>query len=424
MAKQEKIQSVRGMYDVLPARQPMFKYVIETFRKLADQAGYQSIETPLVEDANLFVRGVGTGTDVVDKEIYAFEDRSSKLIALRPEPTAGIVRAYIENGMASLPQPVKLTTVGPMFRYDRPQAGRHRQFWQLDVEIFGDASPAADAQVIALANRFFNEIGLKDIELSLNSIGDLESRQNYRIALAEYLEKYLDSLDDLDKERVITNPMRVLDSKSSKTAEVLKNVPIITDYLNDRSKTHYQAVQQYLDSVGIKYVQNPLLVRGLDYYTDTVFEFVGKREGQQSSVGGGGRYDGLVELLGGVPTTGVGLGLGVERILLELEAAGIEAPKENAIEVYVAGIGEATNRAVFKLTEDLLVAGIGTVGGIDKGSVGNQVGKADKLGAKYVLIVGEKELADGNVTVRNMSTGEQKSFVADKVVDYIQRELA
>jgi len=424
MAKQEKIQSVRGMYDVLPARQPMFKYVIETFRKLADQAGYQSIETPLVEDANLFVRGVGTGTDVVDKEIYAFEDRSSKLIALRPEPTAGIVRAYIENGMASLPQPVKLTTVGPMFRYDRPQAGRHRQFWQLDVEIFGDASPAADAQVIALANRFFNEIGLKDIELSLNSIGDLESRQNYRIALAEYLEKCLDSLDDLDKERVITNPMRVLDSKSSKTAEVLKNVPIITDYLNDRSKTHYQAVQQYLDSVGIKYVQNPLLVRGLDYYTDTVFEFVGKREGQQSSVGGGGRYDGLVELLGGVPTTGVGLGLGVERILLELEAAGIEAPKENAIEVYVAGIGEATNRAVFKLTEDLLVAGIGTVGGIDKGSVGNQIGKADKLGAKYVLIVGEKELADGNVTVRNMSTGEQKSFVADKVVDYIQRELA
>jgi len=424
MAKQEKIQSVRGMYDVLPARQPMFKYVIETFRKLADQAGYQSIETPLVEDANLFVRGVGTGTDVVDKEIYAFEDRSSKLIALRPEPTAGIVRAYIENGMASLPQPVKLTTVGPMFRYDRPQAGRHRQFWQLDVEIFGDASPAADAQVIALANRFFNEIGLKDIELSLNSIGDLESRQNYRIALAEYLEKYLDSLDDLDKERVITNPMRVLDSKSSKTAEVLKNVPIITDYLNDRSKTHYQAVQQYLDSVGIKYVQNPLLVRGLDYYTDTVFEFVGKREGQQSSVGGGGRYDGLVELLGGVPTPGVGLGLGVERILLELEAAGIEAPKENAIEVYVAGIGEATNRAVFKLTEDLLVAGIGTVGGIDKGSVGNQIGKADKLGAKYVLIVGEKELADGNVTVRNMSTGEQKSFVADKVVDYIQRELA
>lgn len=423
MSKQEKIQSVRGMYDVLPAKQPLFKFVVETFKKLADQSGYQGIDTPLVEDANLFVRGVGTGTDVVDKEIYAFEDRSGKLIALRPEPTAGIVRAYIENGMASLPQPVKLTTVGPMFRYDRPQAGRQRQFWQLDVEVFGDASPSADAQVITLANRFFNEIGLKDLELNINSIGDIESRQNYREALVAYLQDNLDGLDDIDKERVTTNPMRVLDSKSAKTAEVLKSVPVITDYLNDRSKAHYEAVQQYLDAVGIKYVQNPLLVRGLDYYTDTVFEFVGQREGQQSSVGGGGRYDGLVELLGGVSTPGVGFGLGVERILLELEAAGIEAPATNPIQVYVAGIGDLTNEVVFKLSEELLNSGIGTVAGINKGSVGNQIGKADKLGAQFVLIIGEKELADGNVTIRNMQSGEQKSFVTDKVIEYIKSNL-
>lgn len=422
MAKQEKIQSVRGMYDVLPEKQPLFKYVVETFKKLADQAGYQSIETPLVEEAALFVRGVGTGTDVVDKEIYAFEDRSGKLIALRPEPTAGIVRSYIENGMASLPQPVKLTTVGPMFRYDRPQAGRQRQFWQLDVEVFGDATPAADAQVITLAKRLFDKLGLK-AELMINSIGDLESRANYREILVKYLNDNIDSLDEVDKERIKTNPMRVLDSKSAKTAEVLENVPKITDYLNDKSKAHFEDVLKYLDAVGIKYTQNPLLVRGLDYYSDTVFEFVGKREGQQASLGGGGRYDGLVELLGGTPTPGVGFGLGVERILLELEAEGIEAPESSSVQVYVAGIGEATNETVFKLSEELLNAGIGTVAGIDKGNVGNQIGKADKLGVQYALIIGDKELADGNVTVRNMSTGEQKSFVTDKVVEQVIKSL-
>lgn len=420
MAKQEKIQSVRGMYDVLPEKQPLFTYVVNTFKTLVDQAGYQSIETPLVEEAALFVRGVGTGTDVVDKEIYAFEDRSGKLIALRPEPTAGIVRSYIENGMASLPQPVKLTTVGPMFRYDRPQAGRQRQFWQLDVEVFGDASPAADAQVITLANRLFDKLGL-ETELMINSIGDLESRANYREILVKFLNENIDDLDDIDKERIKTNPMRVLDSKSPKTAEVLKNVPRITDYLNDKSKAHFEAVLAYLDAVGIKYTQNPLLVRGLDYYSDTVFEFVGKREGQQASLGGGGRYDGLVELLGGASTPGVGFGLGVERILLELEAEGIRAPESNPIQVFVASTGESSSVG-FKLAEDLLNAGVGTVYS-EKGNVGNLIGKADKLGVQYSLIIGEKELADGNVTVRNMVTGEQKSFVTDKVVEQIIKSL-
>ncbi len=422
MAKQEKIQSLRGMYDVLPEKQPLFKYVVNTFKELADQAGYQSIETPLVEEAALFVRGVGTGTDVVDKEIYAFEDRSGKLIALRPEPTAGIVRSYIENGMASLPQPVKLTTVGPMFRYDRPQAGRQRQFWQLDVEVFGDATPGADAQVITLANRLFDKLGL-ETELMINSIGDLESRANYHEILVNYLQDSIDAIDDIDKERIKTNPMRVLDSKSPKTAEVLKNVPKITDYLNEKSKAHFEAVCAYLDAVGINYSINPLLVRGLDYYSDTVFEFVGKREGQQASLGGGGRYDGLVELLGGAPTPGVGFGLGIERILLELEAAGIEAPESNSLQVYVAGIGEEANQMAFKISEDLLNVGIGAVAGINKGSVGNQLGKADKLGVQFALIIGEKELADGNVTVRDMRSGEQKSFVTDKVVEYIKSNL-
>jgi len=420
MAKQEKIQSVRGMYDVLPEKQPLFKYVVNTFKELADQAGYSSIETPLVEEAALFVRGVGTGTDVVDKEIYAFEDRSGKLIALRPEPTAGIVRSYIENGMASLPQPVKLTTVGPMFRYDRPQAGRQRQFWQLDVEVFGDASPAADAQVITLANRLFDKLGLKT-ELLINSIGDLESRKAYREVLVSYLEDNIDGLDEIDKERIKTNPMRVLDSKSPKTAEVLKNVPKITDSLNEKSKAHFDFVKAYLDEVGIKYTVNPLLVRGLDYYTDTVFEFVGAREGQQASLGGGGRYDGLVELLGGVSTPGVGFGLGVERILLEMEAEGITAPEANAVQVFVA-CNDESSVVGFKLTEELLDAGIGAVYS-GKGSVGNQIGKADKLGVQYALIIGEKELADGNVTVRDMATGEQKSFVTDKVVGQVIKSL-
>jgi histidyl-tRNA synthetase len=420
MAKQEKIQSVRGMYDVLPDKQPLFKYVVETFKGLVDQAGYQSIETPLVEDANLFVRGVGTGTDVVDKEIYAFEDRSGKLIALRPEPTAGIVRAYIQNGMASLPQPVKLTTVGPMFRYDRPQAGRQRQFWQLDVEVFGDATPSADAQVITLANRLFDRLGL-EAELMINSIGDLESRATYREVLVKFLNDNVDAIDDIDKERIKTNPMRVLDSKSPKTAEVLKRVPKITDYLNDKSKAHFEAVLSFLDTVGIKYTQNPLLVRGLDYYSDTVFEFVGKRQGQQASLGGGGRYDGLVELLGGASTPGVGFGLGLERILLELEAAGIKAPESNPLQVFVACTADSSSVG-FKLAEDLLNTGIGAVYS-EKGNVGSQIGKADKLGVQFALIIGEKELADGNVTVRDMATGEQKSFVTGKVIDYITKSF-
>lgn len=423
MAKQEKIQSVRGMYDVLPDKQPLFRYVVETFKQMADQAGYQSIETPLVEEAQLFVRGVGTGTDVVDKEIYAFEDRSGKMIALRPEPTAGIVRSYIENGMASLPQPVKLTTVGPMFRYDRPQAGRQRQFWQLDIEVFGDVTPAADAQVITLANRLFDKLGL-ETELMINSIGDLESRAAYREILVKYLQDNIDSLDDIDKERIKSNPMRVLDSKSPKTAIVLENVPEVTDYLNDKSKAHFEAVLAYLDTVGIKYTQNPLLVRGLDYYSDTVFEFIGAREGQQASLGGGGRYDGLVELLGGAPTPGVGFGLGVERILLELEAAGIEAPESNSVQVYIAGIGEPTNQVVFKLSEELLNAGIGTVAGIDKGNVGSQLGKADKLGVEYAIIIGEKELEEQSATLRNMRSQEQESISIDSIVDDVVQKLA
>lgn len=423
MAKQEKIQSVRGMYDVLPDKQPLFEYVINSFKELTNQAGYQGIEVPLVEEAQLFVRGVGTGTDVVDKEIYAFEDRSGKMIALRPEPTAGIVRSYIENGMASLPQPVKLSTVGPMFRYDRPQAGRQRQFWQLDVEIFGDASPAADAQVITLADRLLNKLGLKTT-LLVNSIGDLDSRKSYREALVQYLNENLDTLDDVDKERVTSNPMRVLDSKSEKTAEVLKNVPKITDYLNERSKKHFEAVLAYLDAVGIEYQQNPLLVRGLDYYTDTVFEFVGEREGQQASLGGGGRYDGLVELLGGTPTPGVGFGLGVERILLEMEAADIAVPQDNTPKVYVAGIGGAANVPVFKLTEELLAAGIKASSGIEKGNVGSQLGKADKLGASYVVIVGDKELENGTVTLRDMNTGDQVEIPTDKLVAEVLQRVA
>lgn len=422
MAK-EKFQSVRGMYDITPDKQLLFRYVVDTFRKLADEAGYLGIETPLVEDTGLFVRGVGTGTDVVDKEIYNFEDRSGKSIALRPEPTAGIVRAYIEHGMASLPQPVKLTTVGPMFRYDRPQAGRQRQFWQLDVEMFGEKSPSADAQVIVLADRLFKAIGLKDVVLNINSIGDLESRRKYRDVLVDYLQSRAEELDDVDKERMVSNPLRVLDSKSPKTAKVLENVPQILNYLSPDSEDHFRDVLDYLDALNIKYELNPLLVRGLDYYTDTVFEFVGAREGQQSSLGGGGRYDGLVELLGGKPTPAVGFGLGIERIILELEAAKITAPETKPVKVYVASLGKEARITGFGIIEKLLDAGIGTVGSVDKDNVATQLSRASKLGVDYAVIIGDKELKAGEVTLRNMAGGQQEKILISKIVPELSKRL-
>lgn len=418
MAKQQ-FQSVRGMHDLLPDQARRFDSISTAFARLAENSGYGRIECPLVEDTAVFERAVGKETDVVSKEMYTFADRSDKSITLRPEATAGIVRAFIEHGMTSLPQPVKLYSQGPVFRYDRPQAGRQRQFYQYGVEVFGESSPSIDAQVIILALRFLKEIGLKNVSLQLNSIGDETCRPKYKKALVEHLEKNAKHLGEEDKARLVTNPMRVLDSKDPKAQAIVADAPQLLNFLCEPCQKHFAGVLEYLDSLGITYELNPQLVRGLDYYSRTVFEFYGEREGSQASLGGGGRYDGLVELLGGPQTPAVGFAIGVERVLLELEAAGVGAIQALTNKVYVASLGEPTRLAAFSLIEQLLDNNIAASGAVDRDGIGNQLERANKLGVAFTLILGQKELQEGKILLRDMNTGAQEELK----IDYCVAEL-
>lgn len=407
MAKQQ-YQTLRGMYDLLPEQTAQYDTLTDAFRRVAEAAGYGRIETPLLEDTGLFVRGVGADTDAVSKEMYSFEDRSEHKVSLRPEFTAGIVRAYIEHGMGSMPQPVKLYTYGPAFRYDRPQAGRQRQFNQLNVEVFGEVAPSIDAQVIMLAQRFFKRVRLGNVSLQLNSIGDVACRPKYKKALVEYLEANSKKLAAIDRERIKTNPLRVLDSKETSTIAVLADAPQTLNYLCEDCQTHFAGVLEYLDDLGVAYELNPLLVRGLDYYTRTVFEFFGEREGAQASLGGGGRYDLMVELLGGQPTPAVGMALGMERIMLELEEIGALPQPPEPKRVYVASLGEPARLAAFRLIEQLLDGGVAAVGAVDRDGIGSQLARADKLGVPYAIIIGQKEVREETVILRDMASGAQE----------------
>lgn len=423
MAKQQ-FQSVRGMYDLLPELSVRFDYLSSTFSRLAQNSGYGHIEPPLVEDTAVFVRAVGTETDVVSKEMYTFTDRSDHSITLRPEATAGVVRAFIEHGMNSLPQPVKLYYFGPMFRYDRPQAGRQRQFFQYGIEAFGETSPSVDAQVITLAMRFFRQVGLKNITLQINSIGDSACRPKYKNALVEYLESNIKQLADEDKERLKTNPMRVLDSKEPRTQVIIADAPQLLNFLCEDCQKHFAGVLEYLDSLGIGYELNPQLVRGLDYYSRTVFEFYGEREGAQASLGGGGRYDSLVELLGGVPTPAVGFALGAERIALEMVEAGVSVPLEAPKRVYVASLGEPARLAAFALIEELLDKNVAASGAVDRDGIGSQLERANKLGVPYALIIGQKEVQEGTVLLRDMISGAQEEIKLDLIAGELRQRFS
>jgi histidyl-tRNA synthetase len=396
------------MPDILPEQQTGYRYLINSFNQLAAAAGYESIDPPIVEDKGVFVRGVGEGTDVVDKEMYVFDDRSGNQVALRPEPTAGVVRAFIEHGMASRPQPVRLQIAGAMFRYDRPQAGRQRQFYQVGVEVLGESAPSIDAQIITLALRFYRLIGLRGVTLQINSLGDLVDRQAYHKELVAYLQEHKDSLAEIDQDRLTKNPLRVLDSKERATRKVVAGAPQILNFLSDASKAHFTGVLEYLDSLGVAYELNPQLVRGLDYYTHTVFEFYGAREGAQSSLGGGGRYDNLVEQLGGRPTPAAGFGIGLERVLLELAAEGVEPPTSQPVHVYVASLGEPARLSAFSLIEHLLDAGVGAVGAVDKDGIGAQLERANRLGVSHAIIIGQKEVQEEMVILRDMKSGAQE----------------
>ncbi len=422
MAKQQ-FQTVRGMYDLLPQRRYIFDYVMNTFARAAEDAGYGRIETPVLEDEALFARSVGSGTDIVDKEMYVLEDRGGKKLVLRPEGTAGVVRSYIEQGMGSWPQPVRVYYLEEMFRYDRPQEGRYRQHKQMGAEVIGDANPSIDAQLIMLYQRVLKRLRLPNVSLQINSIGDADCRPKYRKALVEYLEANVKQLAEIDRERLQKNPLRVLDSKEPSTQVILADAPQTLNFLCEACQAHFAGVLEYLDDLGVSYELNHLLVRGLDYYSRTVFEFYGEREGAQSSLGGGGRYDMLVEQLGGAVTPAVGFSSGIERVIMEMEGAGVLPPEPSQPRVYVASLGEPARLAAFRLIEQLLDGNVPATGAVDRDGIGAQLARADKLGVPYAIIIGQKEVKEGTVLLRDMATGAQETLKEIEIVAELRRRF-
>ncbi len=403
-------QAPRGTRDLLPPDSAIFTHLQRLADDLATRYGYRRIETPLFELTDVFERGVGEATDIVEKELFRLAPRTeeSDAWALRPEPTAGIVRAYIQHGMKTWPQPVKLTETGPMFRYDRPQAGRYRQFWQWDIEAIGDPGPAIDAEIIELGARYYRDAGLEGVEVLLNSIGDATCRPVYVTELTDFYRRHRAVLPDLERDRLERNVLRLLDSKDPAMVALNAEAPRITDRLCGPCKAHFADVRRHLDAVNIPYRLEAGLVRGLDYYTRTAFEFyLAGREGQQQALGGGGRYDGLVELLGGRPTPGIGFGIGLDRLVLALADAGVPPIVERRPVAVVVGADPADTVARFKIATDLRAAGIAARAELGERKLGRQLEAAARDGAHFAVILGD-ELEGGEVGLRDLPAGTQK----------------
>lgn len=401
------INKPRGTSDFLPIDTAKWQYVEKILREVCSDFGYEEIRTPIFEETELFKRGVGDTTDIVQKEMYTFEDAGGRSITLRPENTAAVVRAYVENKIYALTQPTKLYYIGPMFRYERPQAGRFRQFHQFGVEVLGATSASADAEIIALAMEFYRRIGLKDLKVSLNSVGCPKCRPIHRKALQEYLQPRFDELCPTCQGRFEKNPLRIFDCKNPECQEIIADAPKILDCLCDECNEHFDEVKSYLEISNIPYDINVFLVRGLDYYTKTAFEIMVDGIGAQAAICGGGRYDGLVEEIGGNPTPGVGFALGMERIFRSLEAANIEIDTTNSMDVFVAAMGKNAAVHGFAIINELRQAGISAFMDNIERSLKAQMKYADKFNAKYVIIIGDDEIAKGSVCVKNMATSEQ-----------------
>lgn len=410
----------KGTVDIVPGESEKWQVVEDVFKSEAALNGFQEIRTPVFEHTELFLRGVGDTTDVVEKQMYTFEDKGGRSVTLRPEGTAGAVRAMLENGLYNAGYPVKLYYLTSCYRYEKPQAGRLRELHQFGVEMFGAAEPVADAQVIAMALSAFERLGLEDVGLQLNSIGCPECRKEYHKALKEYFTARKDQLCDTCLSRLERNPMRILDCKSPQCQEVAKGAPKITDYLCEDCQAHFQKVQEYLTALGIEFEIDPGLVRGLDYYTRTVFEFPSKSLG--FALGGGGRYDGLVEEVGGKPTPGLGFGLGLDRILMALEAQKVEFPQPVRCELYIASMGEQAQCKAFQLLNELHRCGIPADTDVCGRGLKAQMKYAGKIGAKFTMVLGDNELEAGRAELKNMETGEKKTVsitVEDFINDYV-----
>ena len=412
----------RGTQDILPQVQPYWRYVQERIHYVTQLYGYQPIDIPIFEETGLFVRSVGEGTDIVDKEMYTFEDKGGDSLTLRPEFTAGVVRAYLEHGMHVLPQPVKLYSIGPAFRYDRPQAGRYRQFHQWNVEAIGEQDPALDMEVMSLAWHLYTDLGVEGLSFQINSTGCPRCRPAYVRELVSYYEGHRDEICDDCKRRLERNPLRVLDCKAEQCQPIIAAAPPITEYLCDDCATHFQALLGYLDDLGRPYTLNHRLVRGLDYYTKTVFEVWVAGIGAQNAVCGGGRYDGLAEALGGPPTPGIGFAAGIERIILTMQEQGVTVPPLPRPSVFIASLGEEARRQGLRLATILREAGIGVQTLFGQRSLKAQLRAAGKQKAAYVLILGEQEVQERQVTVRDMARGQQEMVPWDELVSWLRNK--
>ncbi len=412
------------MNDCLPTQSPLWQKLENTVKNVISAYGYNEVRMPIVEETNLFSRAVGEETDVVSKEMYTFDDRNGDSLTLRPEGTAGCVRSCIQNSLINRDEQ-RLWYMGPMFRHERPQKGRYRQFHQCGVEVFGLNGPDVDAELIMMTARLWRELGINEhVRLELNSIGSQEDRADYRTALVAFLEQHIDVLDEDCKRRMHTNPLRVLDTKNPDVQAILGDAPRLSDYLGEESKAHFAGLCELLDAAGIKYTVNECLVRGLDYYNRTVFEWITESLGAQGTVCGGGRYDGLVEQLGGKPTPAVGFAMGLERLVLMLETLELTDVRRS-VDVYVVTAGEGTMMAGMKLAEQLResVPGVRVMNHFGGGNFKKQFKRADKVGAVVALVLGENEVADNTVVLKDLAGGEQETYnqaeVAEKIAALI-----
>lgn len=423
MAK--NIQAIRGMNDCSPTESPLWQWIEGQVRQILSSYGYSEVRMPIVESTPLFARAIGEVTDVVSKEMYTFWDNDEQL-TLRPEGTAGCVRAAIEHGWIYNNEQ-RLWYMGPMFRHERPQKGRYRQFHQAGVEVFGIATPEIDAELIILTARLWKALGIdQHVSLQLNSIGSLEARANYRSALVAFLENHQDLMSEEEKERLVKNPLRILDTKNQALQDVLDSAPKLLDYLDDESREHFAQLCGLLDAVGIQYEINPKLVRGLDYYNKTVFEWVTSALGSQGTVCGGGRYDGLVEQLGGHATSGVGFAMGLERLVLLVQEVNKSIPVKSAVDIYVVYQGEGTTLAAFQLAEKLRseLPHLSTMLHCSGGNFKKQFKRADKSGATLALVLGESEVQNNQVVVKHLlGEAEQQTIDVDNLIEYVKAQF-
>ena len=417
-------KAARGTGDVLPSVSYKNRFIESTMLEIGNNFGFKEIRTPVFEHTELFNRSVGETTDVVQKEMYTFEDNGGRSITLKPEGTAGAVRAFLEHGLFNEPMPQKYSYVTPCYRYEKPQAGRLREFHQFGVECFGAATPSADAEVIALGKHIFDFFGIDDLRLEINSIGCPECRKNYQAALREYFNSNIDDLCETCKGRLERNPMRILDCKSPVCSGIAENAPKILDFICDDCQAHFDSVQKYLDAMGIEYTVNPTIVRGLDYYTRTVFEFVTGSLGAQSTVCGGGRYDGLVEQLGGPAVPACGFAVGLERFMMLLEAIGIELPAENPTDLYIASMNEEANIKAAELASKVRDEGVACLFDTVGRSLKAQMKFANKTGVLYTAVLGTDEIEKGVVNVKCMADGTETPVELDNfAVNFINMSI-